>query len=230
MSFLHIKDPQKRDEIVADYLVTRQKQIGNIQEHTKDFILQKSIEHNEKEENQQDTVELKDLNIPNGKIDKYFGIFEQSDGKHQMGNVDVQIENHYIIVAGVRYSRTVGLWELIMLKTPVNYTDEDFNLYQQLVEHTDVRNHPNNLNSNSRPKSTYKWREIFSKFHIGNGTQFLPGDINGLQTKLDYLLAEYRAGNTSATRNQIVAITDELLQRKQLSRTKYNNINNFIQQ
>ena len=67
------------------------------------------------------------------------------------------------------------------------------------------------------------------KFHIGNGIQFLPGDINGLQIKLDYLLAEYRAGNTSATRNQIVAIADELLRRKQLSRTKYNSINNCIQ-
>ena len=67
------------------------------------------------------------------------------------------------------------------------------------------------------------------KTHIGNGIQFLPGDINGLQIKLDYLLAEYHAGNTSATHNQIVAITDELLRRKQISQTKYNNINNFIQ-
>ena len=66
------------------------------------------------------------------------------------------------------------------------------------------------------------------KVHIGNGIQFLPGDINSLRTKLDYLLAEYRAGNTSATRNQIVAIADELLQRKQLSRAKYNTINHFI--
>ena len=68
------------------------------------------------------------------------------------------------------------------------------------------------------------------KVHIGNGIQFLPGDINGLQIKLDYLLAEYHAGNTSATHNQIVAIADELLQRKQISQTKYNNINNFIQE
>ena len=58
--------------------------------------------------------------------------------------------------------------------------------------------------------------------------QFLPGDINSLKTKLDYLLGEYRAGNTSATRNQIVAIADELLQRKQLSQAKYNTINHFI--
>ena len=67
------------------------------------------------------------------------------------------------------------------------------------------------------------------KLHIGNGIQFLPGDINGLQIKLDYLLAEYHAGNTSATRSQIVAITDELLRRKVISQAKYNSINTYIQ-
>ena len=67
------------------------------------------------------------------------------------------------------------------------------------------------------------------KLHIGNGIQFLPGDINGLQIKLDYLLAEYHAGNTSATRGQIVAIIDELLRRKVISQAKYNSINTYIQ-
>ena len=231
-TFLQIKEPKKRDEIVTDYLATVKRNNGDIQEeHTKDIILQKSsIEHNEKDENEQDKVGLKEMNITDDKTDKYFGIFERADGKLQMGNVVVEIENNYIIAAGVRYPTTAGFVELTMSKTPINYTEEDFNLYKQLVEDTDVMNHPNNLNSNSRPKSTYKWREIFSTFHIGNGIQFLPGDINGLQIKLDYLLAEYRAGNTSATRNEIVAIIDELLRRKQLSQVKYNNINNFIQQ
>ena len=59
--------------------------------------------------------------------------------------------------------------------------------------------------------------------------QFLPGDISGLQTKLTYLLAEYQAGNTFATRNQIVAIADELLRRRQLSQEQYDNISSIIQ-
>ena len=58
--------------------------------------------------------------------------------------------------------------------------------------------------------------------------QFLPGDIKGLQTKLTYLLAEYRAGNTFATRNQIVAIADELLRRKHISQEEYHNISSII--
>ena len=59
--------------------------------------------------------------------------------------------------------------------------------------------------------------------------QFLPGDISGLQTKLTYLLAEYQAGNTFATRNQIVAIADELLRPRQLSQEQYDNISSIIQ-
>ena len=58
--------------------------------------------------------------------------------------------------------------------------------------------------------------------------QFLPGDIKGLQTKLTYLLAEYQAGNTFATRNQIVAIADELLRRKHISQEEYHNISSII--
>ena len=58
--------------------------------------------------------------------------------------------------------------------------------------------------------------------------QFLPGDIRGLQTKLTYLLAEYQAGNTFATRNQIVAIADELLRRKHISQEEYHNISSII--
>ena len=67
------------------------------------------------------------------------------------------------------------------------------------------------------------------KQYADSRIQFLPGDINGLKIKLDYLLAEYQAGNTSAVRNEIVAIIDELLRRKQISQEKYKNINNLIQ-
>ena len=45
----------------------------------------------------------------------------------------------------------------------------------------------------------------------GDGIQFLPGDIKGLETKLNCLLGKYRAGNRSSlTRNQIVSILDDL--------------------
>ena len=64
----------------------------------------------------------------------------------------------------------------------------------------------------------------------GDGIQFLPGDIKGLETKLNYSSGEYRAGNRSSlTRNQIVTILDELLRRKRISRKEYREINTFLQ-
>ena len=56
-----------------------------------------------------------------------------------------------------------------------------------------------------------------NKNNDGKGIQILPGDIKGLETKLNYLLAEYRAGNRSSlTRNQIVPILDELIRRERI--------------
>ena len=64
----------------------------------------------------------------------------------------------------------------------------------------------------------------------GDGIQFLPDDIKGLETKLNYFLGEYRAGNRSSlTRNQIVSILDELLRRKRISRKECREINTFLQ-
>ena len=60
--------------------------------------------------------------------------------------------------------------------------------------------------------------------------KFLPGDIKGLEKKLNYLLGKYRAGNRSSlTRNQIVSILDVLLRRKSISRKEYREINTFLQ-
>ena len=64
----------------------------------------------------------------------------------------------------------------------------------------------------------------------GDGVvQFLPGDIKGMEAKLNYLLAEYRAGNRLSARNEIVPILDELLRRRKISRKEYKDINTFLQ-
>ena len=64
----------------------------------------------------------------------------------------------------------------------------------------------------------------------GINIQFFPGDIKGLQTKLNYLLAEYHAGNRLSTRNEIVLILDELLRRRKISQKEYKDINTYLQQ
>ena len=58
----------------------------------------------------------------------------------------------------------------------------------------------------------------------GTGIHFLPGNINGLINQLHLLLAEFRAGNKAATKNQIVAILDQLLKQNYLTQDEYNGV------
>ena len=228
MSFLHIKDPVKRNETVAEYFLQRNK--SNATDIDQSYKNNEAKKHYKEPLVYHSKEDARLSSIPVSKTDRYFGISKQSNGLYRMGNVNIELKDGNIITpAGIQYPGTNGLWNLIMLKTPLNYTDKDMEMYLQLIKQTDIMNHPNNLNSKSKPKSTYKWRHIFSKVQNNKGIIFLPGDIKGLQTKLDYLIGEYRAGNTVATHNQIVAIADELLRRKHISQEQYNNINKIIQ-
>ena len=94
------------------------------------------------------------------------------------------------------------------------YTVDDFSRYEDLVKQTNVMHHPQNVTVHSRPTSTWKWNHILTPIHHpikkeeeavdGDGIQFLPGDIKGMTSKLQLLLAEFAAGNRSSTRNEIV--------------------------
>ena len=50
----------------------------------------------------------------------------------------------------------------------------------------------------------------------------LPGDINGLLQRLRLVCAERAAGNIQATTAEIVAILDELLRQKYITKPEYN--------
>ena len=63
-----------------------------------------------------------------------------------------------------------------------------------------------------------------SKSVDGEGIKFLPGNKKGLIERLRLLSAESRAGNTVSTREEIVAILDELLRRREITRKQYNDI------
>ena len=58
--------------------------------------------------------------------------------------------------------------------------------------------------------------------------KFLPSDITSLQQKLSHLLGEFQDSNTPATRNEIVAIADNLLNRKRISTVEYRRINDYM--
>ena len=164
-----------------------------------------------------------------------------------MGTKEVVIDdvNNIRIDNGAdAFKGTPALWRLIMHKTPEVYDPEDFENYKRLLYKTNAIDMPHKTNAADRPKSTAKWRffkenglvapgedeletaeEVLAekkKENSGSGIQFLPGDINGLIRQLHLLLAESRAGNKSSTRNQIVAILDQLLRLNYLNQEEYN--------
>ena len=85
-------------------------------------------------------------------------------------------------------------------------------------------------NDDAAFEDSFQHASWLNKNNDGDGIQFLPGDIKGFETKLNYLLAEYRAENRSSfPRNQIVSLLDELLRRKIISRKACREINTFLQ-
>ena len=75
---------------------------------------------------------------------------------------------------------------------------------------------------------TEKYKLLQKNEEYGKGISFLPSDVNSLNNRLNILLAEFKAGN-GATRNEIVAIVDNLVKRKKMKIDNANNINYYIQ-
>ena len=213
------------------------------------------VQEEEEEEGPEDASQLNIVQtyyqrVPRDKLDKYFGVIMEG-GRYKLGDKYVHVKDgSNLVIDHKKYIGTKGLWALIMKKHPTDYSYDDLTAYRDVIRDTNAMTYPNNLEPRSRVTSTRKWREIFPLFddldkegeqelsthhhepttttaeEHGDGLLFLPGDIKGLETKLNYLLGEYRAGNrSSCTRNQIVSILDELLRRKRISRKEYQDIN-----
>ena len=177
--------------------------------------------------------------------DLYYGVQKDLDDQYVLGDKVIKVDaDQNILVDDVVYKGTPGLWSLIMHISPKNYTPEDYNNYKQLVLQTDLINHPRGVHHNSRPQQTSKYRNYLIKIieenekkndgeaskveeKQGDGIQFLPSSIKGLFEKLKLLAGEYIAGNT-ATRNELVAVLDELQRRQLISEKEYTSINTLI--
>ena len=204
----------------------------------------------EEEEEEEDEEELVGeiaynfLNKPFG--DKTFGIRKEK-GHHYIGKTHVIIENNDIFLPkfNERFDGTRGLWELIMSKNPENFTDKDYDNYEDLMIITNAL-HRNNDEDNPHPKGnhrTYKWinilrpiwyrkksRIIFPKKkegYQGEGVVVIPIDPNALLERLDLLLASQEAGHTGV-RNELVSICDELKRQDVLDTKAYKKLNHLI--
>ncbi|XP_071137295.1 uncharacterized protein [Mytilus edulis] len=133
-----------------------------------------------------------------------------------IGGLPVNFEGDDILVDGVRYKGTPGLWELMVMKRPESYDPEDLMTYGEILRASGAMYQGNSILSRT-PKAnrSYKWKEIVShiykqdKFGSGMPAVFLPNDFDPLLDRLDLCAAAYRAGN-NGVRNEMVAILDAM--------------------
>ena len=200
-------------------------------------------EEEEEEEELVGEIAYEFLNKPFS--DKTFGIRKEK-GHHYIGNQHVIIKDNDIIIAknGERFEGTAGLWELIMSKIPKDFTDKDYDNYEDLMIMTDAL-HRNNDEDNPHPKGSgsTKWKKLLSPIwyrkksammfpkkkegYEGEGVVVIPSDPNALLERLDLLLASQEAGHTGV-RNELVSICDELKRQGVLDMKAYKKLNHLI--
>lgn len=94
-------------------------------------------------------------------IDLAYGIrFDNNTWK--MGQLPVSFIDNDIVINGIRYKGTPGLFELVFKKVPAKvYDEKDLNTYKQMLMHTEVHKHV----GGKRIKSNrgYKYLNIISK-------------------------------------------------------------------
>ena len=182
-------------------------------------------------------------------IDKFYGI-NAEDGKFKIGNKFITIEKDNIIIDNKKFEGTPGLWGLITLKNPENYTEEDLSKYQQLVLLTNTV-YRNNDPTQNYPKQSrgYKWKKIIKPIWeaikeqkedeedeedednpqpgtSGSGL-FLPSDPNALIDRFDLLFSSKKAGHTGVM-NEIISILDELKRQGVIKTNEYKKLNSLI--
>ena len=303
MSFIKVKDPRKREELVRDFIETRKrikdnfmarkvgeaeyqtgltklfkpvtdtqkattKEITDAQKATAEKFTQEllpikeglenlptvislpqyqAIEEYKKEKNLGPTV-IKALNYLKPEDKTTFGMYFK-DGDFRIGDKKVDIKGDNIIIDGIPYKGTDGLWELIMKDEPElgKYTEEDFINYGEILVQTNTIYQNNNPNQN-KPKSskTSKWKNIISPIWkeikrrkakkdedepqpgtSGSGLKILPSDPNALIDRFDLLFSSKKAGHTGV-RNEIVAILDELKRQGVINVQDYKKLNRII--
>ena len=308
MSFIKVKDPRKREELIKDFIETRKRikdnfiarKVGEAEYQTGLTKLFKPVTETQKTTTKEITeaqkataekftsellpikegieelptklfrkvfpsIELKASDIINfgplavdsllkaftkKDIDKFYGIYAE-DGKFKIGDKFITIEKDNIIINDITFVGTPGLWELITLKNPENYTEEDLTKYEQLVILTNTA-YRNNDPTQNYPKQSrgIKWKNIikpiwekikkeeYKEFEepdedapqpgtSGEGLKILPSDPNALIDRFDLLFSSQKAGHTGV-RNEIISILDELKRQKVISVQDYKKLNRII--
>lgn len=168
-----------------------------------------------------------------GDYDTTTGVkYDSLTNKFMLGKSLFEIDEKEILIDGIRYKGTAGLFELIFKSRPTGYTKRDELSYKDILNRTSVHRRNHNPQGQVKGSRSYKYINIIqpltfrhraasAREPLGHG---LPNslivddkplqyvywdDINELVDRLRLLTASKQAGNTSHN-NEIVSILEEL--------------------
>ena len=143
---------------------------------------------------------------------------------YKIGNKVVEIKNNDIIIGDTPYKGTQGLWELITLKKPKEYTQDDLDTYKAILLQTNghLKNYIDGAQmlGNKHTKYLNIIKPLFKS--TGEGLMVANDnkiehrywdDPNELVKRLRILHLSKKAGNTGV-HNEMESIIEELLERK----------------
>lgn len=157
--------------------------------------------------------------------DAVFGIrYDTDKKKHMVGKFTVDFENDDLIIGGVKYTGTRGLWRLLTYpKAPGSdyYTSDDLQNYKTILLQSDALYH-NNDKQTGKPKANRgeKWgslvKEIWLSKDERSGSGILAyndsdveikyiSNLNELLKRIQFIQAEEHAGNNNF-RNEKIGI------------------------
>jgi len=150
-------------------------------------------------------------------IDRTFGPKKLANGDITLGDKEVKFTQRIIIIDESSYPTTSGIIQLLFLKNPTIYTDNDLKVYKSILIQTSA--HLTASGSKIRNTKCKKYKNIISKlFPTGGGELSMKvqrnnlvywDDPNELVDRLRLLLASKSAGNTGVS-NEIISIFEEL--------------------
>jgi hypothetical protein len=152
-------------------------------------------------------------------LDRVYGI--RSDGKRWLlGDSPISVENDKIIIKGKTFQGSLGLYELLFLKSPNEnfYNANDLAIYKEMVlltnAHRQLYEPSKQINSNKGTKYNSIIKALVNH-KTGSGVNLNSvryeywDDPNELVERLRLLVASQQAGNTSVN-NEIISIVEEL--------------------
>lgn len=169
-----------------------------------------------------------------GTYDVTYGVrFDPEEGTLMLGDAKFEVDGRDIVVHGIKFKGTPGLYDLIFKKIPVEHTNNDLTNYRDILQRTNAHKVNHDPTKRIKASQSGKYRNIIkilmetpmqlrSKKKVGKGLLEVTGkavdyvpwkDPNKLVNRLRVLHASQAAGNTSHT-NEITNIIEELKEAK----------------